>query len=273
MLGRTQHRQSVQHHSNIDEVCDALCGILIQFARKYLYIRTDRKAVFHLLAVFLLSLFAAFVSLPDHYYFVKKNNILNSCFVKLGWFWTCVVVCPFIWYISTAVGQGMSGIIQNLSRMVIATTIWYYCTHAFVTFEQITGHCRGSKLSSRTSCAADGGKWVPGFDISGHCFILIYSSLIICEEALAFRTITVTHRTRGLSLVKNENRIRIFFICMCALHLLWDFELLISVLYYHHIYHKVMGALIAVLCWYFTYHVWYRRVGIPPLPLQSQKMK
>ncbi|CAG9530344.1 unnamed protein product [Cercopithifilaria johnstoni] len=268
---RTQYRQSKQH-SNIAETYDALCGISIQFARKYLYLRTDRKAIFHLLAVFLLSLFAALVPLPNHYYFVKKNNILNNYFVKFGWFWTCIVVCPFIWYISTAIGQNISGIVQNLSRMVIATTIWYYCTHGFLVFEQITGHCHGSKLSSRTSCAIDGGKWVPGFDISGHCFILIYSSLIICEEALAFRIITTVHRTRRMQPIKNENLIRIFFIFMCVLHLLWDFELLISVLYYHHIYHKVMGALIAILCWYFTYHIWYKKVGIPPLPLQAFKV-
>ncbi|EFO17685.1 hypothetical protein LOAG_10816 [Loa loa] len=272
MADKTHYRQSVQHHSNVAEACDILCGISIQFARKYLYLRTDRKAIFHLLAVFLLSLFAALVPLPDHYYFVKKNNILNNYFVKLGWFWTCIVVCPFIWYISTAIGQSMSGIIQNLSRMVIATIVWYYCTHSFVVFEHMTGHCYGSELSPRSSCSVDGGKWVPGFDISGHCFILIYSSLIICEEALAFRSITIVHRTRRTPSVKNENLIRIFFICMCVLHLLWDFELLISVLYYHHIYHKVMGALIAILCWYFTYHIWYRKVGIPPLPLQLRKV-
>ncbi|EJW82119.1 hypothetical protein WUBG_06970 [Wuchereria bancrofti] len=250
-MDRTKYRQSVQRHSNIAEACDALCGISIHVARKYLYLRTDRKAIFHLLAVFVLSLFAAYVPLPNHYYFVKKNNILNSYFVKLGWFWTCVAVCPFIWYISTAIGQSMSGIMKNLSRMVIATTIWYYCTHSFVVFEQMTGLCHGSKLSPRSSCAVDGGKWIPGFDISGHCFILIYSSLIICEEALAFRNITTVHRTRKMPS---------------------DFELLISVLYYHHIYHKMMGALIAVLCWYFTYHIWYRKVGIPPLPLQPRKL-
>lgn len=46
----------------------------------------------------------------------------------------------------------------------------------------MTGHCHGSKLSPRSTCSIDGGKWVPGFDISGHCFILIYSILIMCEE-------------------------------------------------------------------------------------------
>ncbi|VBB31030.1 unnamed protein product [Acanthocheilonema viteae] len=153
MATRTRYRQSTQHHSNVAEAFDAICGVSIQFARKYLYIRTDRKAIFHLLAVLVLSLFAAFVPLPNHYYFVKKNNILNSYFVKLGWFWTCVVVCPFIWFVSTAIGQSISG----------ASSI----VPLFVVFEQMTGHCHGSKLSSRTSCAIDGGKWVPGFDISG----------------------------------------------------------------------------------------------------------
>ncbi|KAM3722012.1 Acyl-coenzyme A diphosphatase FITM2 [Dirofilaria immitis] len=271
MADKTQRRQSIEPRSNVAEACDILCGILTHTARKYLYLSIDRKAIFYLLAVFVLSVFASIVPLSDHYYLVKKNNILNNYFVKLGWFWTCFVLCPFIWYISIAIGQSILGIMQNLSRIVIATTIWYYCTHAFVVFEQMTGHCHGSKLSPRSSCAVDGGKWIPGFDISGHCFILIYSSLIICEEALAFRTITTVRRTRKISSIKNGNFIRIFFIFMCVLHLLWDFELLISVLYYHHIYHKVMGALVAILCWYFTYHVWYRKIGIPPPPLQHDR--
>lgn len=90
MAGRTHYRQSVQHHSNIAEACDALCGISIQFARKYLYLRTDRKAIFHLLAVFLLSLFAALVPLPNHYYFVKVG-FFRQIFVLLIFYYLLII--------------------------------------------------------------------------------------------------------------------------------------------------------------------------------------
>ncbi|VDM98901.1 unnamed protein product [Thelazia callipaeda] len=271
MPARNQKQQNTRQHSNVAEFCDICFGISVQFARKCLYLRTDRKAVFHFLAVLLLSLTAIFVRFPDHYYFVQKDNILNHYFVKLSWFWTCIVVCPFIWHVSVATGQSLFGIILNLSRMVVATITWYYCTHGFSIFERMTGYCHGSKLSPRSSCAGDGGKWVPGFDISGHCFILIYSILIMCEEALAFRHITFSHRSQRTP-VQNENLIKIYFLSMCALHLLWDFELLISALYYHHIIHKIMGSLVAILCWYFTYHVWFRKFGVPPLPWQPRKV-
>uniref|UniRef100_A0A914R4Y2 Uncharacterized protein n=1 Tax=Parascaris equorum TaxID=6256 RepID=A0A914R4Y2_PAREQ len=49
-----------------------------------------------------------------------------------------------------------------------------------------------------------------------------------------------------------------------------DFELLVSVLYYHHLTQKVLGALVAVLCWFITYRVWYPVTHLPPMPLHHK---
>lgn len=102
---------------------------------------------------------------------------------------------------------------------MISTSLWYFCTNGyifsifkslifivflwaylilncikiliivpfrFVAVEHMSAYCYGAKTSYRSDCASCGGKWVPGFDISGHCFLLIYSILIICEEVGKF---------------------------------------------------------------------------------------
>lgn len=48
--------------------------------------------------------------------------------------------------------------------------------------EKLTGKCMGATAGHRRECFDLGGKWIPGFDISGHTFILLYSILLITEE-------------------------------------------------------------------------------------------
>lgn len=232
-----------------------------------------------MVAVLILSAFAAYFPLPDHYYFVQKSNFLNQYGVKLGWFWTCFVVCPFVWCTSRARRKNPQNSLADLCRVIIATGFWYFCTNGFITFEQMTGHCHGSKSSSRSACRTNGGKWVPGFDISGHCFILIYSILVMCEESLAFRNLPSTPRLRSLHSQPDHYPIegytaiiKVFFFLTFVLHILWDFELLISILFYHHVYQKLVGSTIAVLCWFVTYRAWYPTTGIPPMP-STQKIR
>uniref|UniRef100_F1KYF4 FIT family protein n=1 Tax=Ascaris suum TaxID=6253 RepID=F1KYF4_ASCSU len=267
-------RSKMAQRSAISETVEIFAGIGVQIARKYLFVKPEKKVIAYLSVVAVLSLFASFVPLSDHYYLVQKGNVLNKYGVKLGWFWTCFVVGPFMWYASRAHGKDPQSAITDLSRIVVATGFWYFCTNGFVTFEQMTGHCHGASSSSRSTCSSNGGKWVPGFDISGHCFILIYSILIICEESVSFRQLQTTRRkstSSELYMVDNYIAIaRFFFLLMLVLHVLWDFELLVSVLYYHHLAQKVLGALMAVLCWFITYRVWYPATHLPPMPLHHK---
>ncbi|VDM42986.1 unnamed protein product [Toxocara canis] len=263
-------RSRMAHRSMVGETLDIFSGIAIQVGRKYLLMKPEKKVIAYLTIVVALSLFAAYMPLSDRHYFVQKENALNKYGVKLGWFWTCFVVGPFVWYAARAHGKDPQGAIVDLGRIVIATGFWYFCTNGFVAFEQMTGHCHGALSSSRSTCRSDGGKWVPGFDISGHCFILIYSILIICEESASFRQLQAARKKYTQSEPKAiDNYVsiaRFFFLLMLILHLLWDFELLISVLYYHHLFHKLMGALVAVVCWFVTYRAWYPATRLPPMP-------
>lgn len=69
---RTPRRRSV-----LNEVSEIFSGISFQFVRKYLFIRTDRKALFYLAALTVLSLFAAYFPLPNHYYLVQVHVLIG----------------------------------------------------------------------------------------------------------------------------------------------------------------------------------------------------
>ncbi|VDN51405.1 unnamed protein product [Dracunculus medinensis] len=200
----------------------------------------------------------------------EKDYFLNKYGVKLGWFWTCSFICPFLYYATLVHKQNCKNIALHLSRIMISTSLWYFCTNGFVAVEHMSAYCYGAKTSSRSDCASCGGKWVPGFDISGHCFLLIYSILIICEEVgkflprfELFKMVSLAFRSLPFFVVKKKMATE----KMAASYEIADFELMVSVIYYHRISHKVLGTLVAIFCWFITYRLWYPSIGLPPMPI------
>ncbi|KHJ91312.1 hypothetical protein OESDEN_08828 [Oesophagostomum dentatum] len=127
-----------------------------------------------------------------------------------------------------------------------------------------TSRCDLSIRYSRIQCKEKGGVWIPGFDISGHCFLMIYSMLVMAEEANAFREWNqVVHRDDDSGLMmreKQERRTKLaqyFVVAMLVLNIVWIKQLTISILYYHIMLDKIVGALVAVFWWYLTYHILY----------------
>ncbi|KFD58599.1 hypothetical protein M514_00292 [Trichuris suis] len=251
--------------------------------KKYVLFPIEKKVLIFSLWVLVASFAADFANLPRHYYFVRKDNIFNVFFVKWGWAWLLVFLGPFVWYsaqVYTINNRSMMN--RHCSRLAIATVIWYLCVAAFVRVQRYTGFCTKTSHESLEMCVSNGGRWV-SFDISGHCFLLIYSCLLISEELVVFRKWDnlkklleqasdaspppqVTHLSMEsveycLMLHRELTpRIRALFICNCLLNLLWEFMLVVTTLYYHSFAQKFVGAAIAIGCWFFTYRVWY------PLP-------
>lgn len=60
--------------------------------------------------------------------------------------------------------------------------------------------------------------------------------------------------------------IRIFFIAMASLQLLWDIMLVGTMLYYHRMVEKFISGVIAIFTWYFTYRFWYPSSILPDPP-------
>lgn len=245
-------------------------GVCTQIARKYLFFDVKTRAMIYLLIVTALSVLADRIPLPINFYFVKKDNIFNTYGTKFGWGWTLLLACPFIFLTSYLHHRSVSKAVKDLSRMAIATFFWGFITASFVKFEQITGNCHGNeKGASRNDCSDLGGKWIPGFDISGHTFILIYSILVIAEEASAFRNWPsgparsvqhIPNRQEYENYQKITKVIQTFFIALAILTFVWDFQLLVTILYYHSVGHKITAGLIAFGTWLFTYRLWYPMV-------------
>uniref|UniRef100_A0A914EFW9 Uncharacterized protein n=1 Tax=Acrobeloides nanus TaxID=290746 RepID=A0A914EFW9_9BILA len=113
---------------------------------------------------------------------------------------------------------------------------------SFVHYERITGQCHGFEALSRHHCSDKGGKWIPGFDISGHCFLLIYSVLIVCEEAIAFKNWPTSPKNTPKHITTPKEYedfqvasrlVQYLFIAKTVFHFLWDVQLVITSLYYH----------------------------------------
>lgn len=239
-------------------------GVLIQMARRYLFIDPKKKAVLFLGFVTLLSVIGSFITFDESIYIIQKHSVLNQYGVKLGWMWTCFIVGPFIWFTSRAHYRDRDKSLIDILRLAVATACWYFSVMQFHRIMQWTSRCDIGFRYSREQCKEKGGVWIPGFDISGHCFILVYSMLVMSEEANAFREWNlVIHRDDDSGLVlreKQERRVKFaqyFIVLMLLLNVVWINQLAISVLYYHILVDKVAGALIAIFCWYVTYHILY----------------
>jgi hypothetical protein len=51
--------------------------------------------------------------------------------------------------------------------------------------------------------------------------------------------------------------IKLLFVAMTVLQVLWDVMLVSTMLYYHRMAEKVIAGIIAIITWYFTYKFWY----------------
>ncbi|KAI1722668.1 inositol phospholipid synthesis and fat-storage-inducing TM domain-containing protein [Ditylenchus destructor] len=246
---------------------------VVSVAKKYLFLDVRYRAMSYFCAIVLLSYIAAILPPSKSSYFVQKHNILNQYGTKLGWFWTSILLIPFMWWTSSLHYESMSKAFCALSRYAIATFLWYFCTGIFMHVEQQTSGCSDSyECNGSDQCCT--GKRATGFDISGHTFLLLYSILIINEEVSSFRNWPKAPRTTPMHIPnvgeynaykKTTKYIRYLFVGLFCLHLFWDLQLVITVLFYHELLHKVFAAAIAVLCWASTYRLLFPLASIAPI--------
>ena len=233
------------------------------------------KVAVYWLAIVAGSFIHEFLPLP-HSYFSNKRNAFNVYFVKLGWGWTLGLLIPFISltsYVYTSFNP--TAMLKHLSRMAVGTFGWYFWVNLFVYIEELTGQCEGEEtLYSKESCHFQGFHW-DGFDISGHTFLLTYSALVISEEIQVKRWWSAEQRnTRGTTWFDRRHAlisplVKLLFICISLLLILWEFMLVCTTVYFHTVGQKVLGALAALCTWYVTYRVWYEKELSPGQPWTS----
>lgn len=138
---------------------------------------------------------------------------------------------------------------------------------------------------NRRSCRSAKGYWL-GFDISGHCFLLTMANLWILEELRVMRSWNVLGALLGVSThaddldshmeakkqapklpnVSPETvqamrsaytrltlNLRMVFCITACISLLWDFMLFTTIVYFHSMPSKLLGASIGISCWLVCY--------------------
>lgn len=282
-------------------VAEVLLKMIIYACKKSIFFNTNLKVALYLGSLFLISLIGDFIPYPKTY-FARSDNIFNVYFVKLGWAWTLLFVTPFLCMTSYTIccGDHMKSLKNHLPRICIATFFWFAWTLSFNVIESSVGKCsvKGTDLKTKSMCLKNGYVWY-GFDISGHAFILLYSSLVLIEEArpiINWDTIREHLRNEMHSRITSESaarsnplkqlsdkevenlrslyerysvKINILFIAMAALQLLWDVMLVGTMLYYHRMIEKFLGGVIAIFTWYFTYRFWYPSALLPDVPAKG----
>jgi hypothetical protein len=268
--------------SGTTTITDVFFNTALPAAKKYLFLPVDQKALFYLVSVTLLSIFASYYPPSEGYYLASKGNALNRYGTKIGWFWTIITVGPYIWLTSYLHHKNHPEAMKHLSRLLIATGMWYFVTATFIHVEKITSRCVDHQTGSPSNldeCSLAGGKWAPGIDISGHAFMLIYMCLVISEEAKSFMYWPNTpKRNLRIASVQECNEFKMYTNCVQALflilfffHIFWDFQLLITCLFYHNASHKLIASGTAIACWAISYRFWYP-MAFPGEPIQ-RKMK
>lgn len=275
-------------------ILEVLTLMIVHICKKLLFFDTNLKIALYLGALFLLSLIADVLTFPKSY-FSRSDNIFNQYFVKIGWFWTLFLTVPYVLLTSYTTCCGKKRLIAtgHLSRLLVATVFWYVWTTMFNVIETKYGRCNSRGFDDKISCLKNGHFW-NGFDISGHCFILIYSSLVMIEEARAIvgwerikdyirdekYSRSIDDRSASINPLKNlptdelnilktsyesfTPYVRALLIAIALLQILWDVMLVSTILYYHIMVEKFISGVIAILTWFVTYRVWYTLPGLLP---------
>lgn len=267
-------------------VKEVLLLMIMHVCKKSIFFDINLKVALYLGSLFVISLIGDFRPYPKTY-FARSDNLFNVYFVKMGWAWTLVLSSPFLLMTSYTLccGNIQRLVKHHLPRILIATFFWFAWTKLFNIIENAYGHCNNRKYDTKTTCLKAGAFW-NGFDISGHAFILIYSSLVLIEEARpiigweyikehirneehsrAAGEASLTNPLRNLKdndiktlkilYEKYTPAIRTLFIGVTVLQLLWDIMLVCTMLYFHKMIEKMLSGIFAILTWYFCYRFWY----------------
>ena len=265
--------------------------LILKFCQAILFVDTNIKIGIYVVGVMLLSVICELFILPKSY-LSANQNIVNQYFVKKGWGWTLLIVGIYVTLSSCVYCCGHWAMVRrHVSRLVVATSQWYICVNVFTSIEHTVGVCNDRQYAYKDDCDLHGKTW-SGFDISGHVFLLIHCLLVMSEEVKVFKEWrSVGYMLDDNNLVNKRNitgkeidvskylynyltpYIKIVFAIMALFTLLWEFMLVVSVVYrFHTLPQKVIALLVAVFCWFLSYRVLYT-TGIKWLPCAPGKSK
>ena len=263
-----------------------LAVLVMHICRKILLVNLRFKLGIYMVGVVVISLITDLLPLPQPA-FATKAGLLNVIFARFGWGWTFLAVGAFVYITSYTYCCGRKELVQrHLYRLAVGTAWWYLCTSFFDYVEQQTGVCTQAGILIKAECRANDGIWI-GFDISGHVFLMMYNLLLIGEEVKVIadweriNDFIREEEFQGLGRLKADELdklkeifndykpfVRMSTVGVTTLSLIWEATLIITILYFHNMPQKLIGAGFAAAGWFLTYHVWYKQdqVWSPGMP-------
>ena len=205
-----------------------------------------------------------YMPLPPSYFSLRKN-LFNTVFVKKGWGWTSGLLCAFTLSLLLRKKQNSLVILwKHLIKLIILTLTWYILTSTFEVIESYTGRCVGGEsLYLKETCRSNGYLW-SGFDISGHCFLLTFCTMVINEELL--NSMDSVLQLKSYELQKKH---KVFGLNFSTMHLcwlvevasgslmllmvLWEVMLFFTCVYFHTLLQKFLGISFGFIAWHICY--------------------
>lgn len=165
---------------------------------------------------------------------------------------------------------------RHLLRLGFGTAWWFLCVKLFDIIQGSFGICVSDYNLDYNECETSGNRWIP-FDVSGHAFLLVHCLLIISEEVKCINgweridEIIRKESTNPISRFsedklaqlktlyeENTPRIRCMIVVLTLLSLIWEVMLLSTIVYFHNLAQKLVGACFAALGWFISYRFWYK---------------
>ncbi|TPX74789.1 hypothetical protein CcCBS67573_g03943 [Chytriomyces confervae] len=222
-----------------------------------------RLLVFYALTVLLGSIVT-----PPQTWLANKRNLLNVVFAKFAWGWTTLVIVAAI-AVSSFARPGQQSPPQSgtstttLHRLALhtrTTLFWIITTQYFLgpplldRVYMATGSCVAGEdslvaldaaaLASPKMCKRAGGQW-SGFDISGHCLLLILAGVSIHEQVRMSKKATKLLREGSAE----KRYVDWSIAALRFFQLLWWIMLVTTALYFHDIPELYSGTTLAGLYW------------------------
>lgn len=221
----------------------------------------DGKTVAVLAAIllFAVALDLAGTEFPRLPVLSEKGSFLNQWFFKLGWAWTLAAwllplfaAGPSAAPHASTVAAGARGREEGAwrawtraaARVAVATALWYIFVGCFNTLHFYSGSCSNDSIAHPRHCIREGHEW-SGVDISGHCFLLVFSSLILWSESKQR-----ANPLAGMGAFREAVEWGVL-----VMRLLWFVGLWATCCYFHEVHDKVLGCLFGAMCWYLTYGI------------------
>ncbi|KAI8983551.1 inositol phospholipid synthesis and fat-storage-inducing TM-domain-containing protein [Pilobolus umbonatus] len=220
---------------------------------------------------------------PPDTYFASKRNIFNVFFVKVGWFWVTLVFFAHLYFVRSKRLQNTNTFIQGTLRYALMTFYWYAMTQSFFgpsiidrvyvlsgggcspLTQDMTSTIKIASVFEQQACRRLGGSWVGGHDVSGHCLMLIHSSLFFWEELN-----WVFYTTQSFVSMKLNDIAKYYStIAVIALGGLWWFMLFMTGTYFHGHFEIMSGTFFGLLGWAILYLGVFPKIPSIGLPAPS----